>query len=72
MKQVDDLIEQVRSAYSDEVANLFRTLTGNRAVLAGFMALDARLEAEGVLEPSERMMVGLITAQHVDCPTAWT
>lgn len=68
MRQVDDLLEQVRSAYPDGVPNLFRTLTGNRAVLAGFMALDERLEAEGVLDPAERLMVGLITAQHVECP----
>jgi len=67
MAQVDDLLEQVRSAYPEGVPNLFRTMTGNRAVLAGFMALDARLEAEGVLEPAERLMVGLITAQHMDC-----
>ena len=67
MKQVDDLLEQVRIAYPEGVPNLFRTLTGNRAVLAGFMALDDRLEAEGVLEQAERLMVGLITAQHMDC-----
>jgi len=51
MKQVDDLLERVRDAYPKGVPNLFRTLTGNRAVLAGFMALDERLEAEGVLAP---------------------
>ncbi|MDZ7709336.1 MAG: carboxymuconolactone decarboxylase family protein [Roseovarius sp.] len=67
MKQVDDLLEQVRNAYPEGVPNMFRTLTGNRAVLAGFMALDERLDAEGVLDPAERLMVGLITAQHVDC-----
>jgi len=67
MKQVDDLLERVRDAYPKGVPNLFRTLTGNRAVLAGFMALDERLEAEGVLAPEERLMVGLVTAQHVDC-----
>ena len=67
MKQVDDLLEQVRNAYPEGVPNMFRTLTGNRAVLAGFMALDERLEAEGVLDPAERLMIGLITAQHVDC-----
>lgn len=67
MQQVDDLLEQVRSAYPEGVPNLLRTLTGNRAVLAGFMALDDRLEAEGVLDPAERLMVGLITAQQVEC-----
>jgi len=41
--------------------------SATRAVLAGFMALDERLEAEGVLDPAERLMVGLMTAQHVEC-----
>ncbi len=67
MRQVDDLPEQVRMAYPKGVPNLFRTLNGNRAVLAGFMALDKRLEAEGVLAPAERLMVGLIAAQQLDC-----
>jgi len=67
MPQVDDLLAQVRRAYPEGVPNLFRTLTGNRAVLAGFMALDNQLETEGVLTPAERLIVGLITAKHVDC-----
>ena len=68
MTQTDDLLAQVRHAYPEGVPNLFRTLTGNRAVLAGFMALDSQLENDGVLTPAERLIVGLITATHVDVP----
>jgi uncharacterized peroxidase-related enzyme len=67
MAQVEELLDKVRIAYPDGVPNMFRTLTGNRAVLAGFMALDDHLEADGVLTPVERLLVGLITAQHVNC-----
>jgi alkylhydroperoxidase family enzyme len=67
MPNAEDLMQHVRVAYPNGVPNLFRTLSGNRAVLAGFLALDDRLEDEGVLEPNERLIVGLITAQHLDC-----
>jgi alkylhydroperoxidase family enzyme len=67
MTEVDDLLEQVRSANPEGVPNLFRTLTGNRAVLAGFMALDSHLESDGVLSLADRLIVGLVTAKHVDC-----
>jgi AhpD family alkylhydroperoxidase len=67
MSNADDLLEKMREAYPDGIPNLFRTLTGNRAVLAGFMALDGCLETEGALTPAERLLVGLITAQHFEC-----
>lgn len=62
-----DLLDKVRAAYPDGLPNLFRTLQGNPAVVAGFIALDLELEAHGRLSPHERLLVGLLTAREVDC-----
>ncbi len=67
MVDVEDILDKVRAAYPEGVPNMFRTLTGNHAVLAGFMALDEQLETEGRLAPAERLLVGLLTAQHLHC-----
>ena len=64
---VDQLLAEVRAVYPAGLPNLFRTLKGNPAVLSGFVALDSELEAHGRLSPAERLLVGLITAEHVDC-----
>lgn len=63
----EDLLEKVRAAYPEGLPNLFRTLRGNPAVVAGFIALDLELEAHGRLSAAERLLVGLITAREVGC-----
>lgn len=64
---VDQLLAEMRTVYPAGLPNLFRTLKGNPAVLSAFLALDSELEAHGRLTPAERLLVGLITAEHVEC-----
>ena len=67
MTDTDEMLARVGAAYPEGLPNLFRTLKGNPAVLAGFVALDETLEAHGVLSPCERLLVGLIAALEMDC-----
>lgn len=66
MSPLDHLLDQLRVVYPSGMPSLFRTLTGNRPVLAGFLALDHQVGGHGVLSPSDRMIVALITARQVD------
>lgn len=67
MTHTEAILDKVRAVYPEGIPNLYRTLLGNPAVLAGWVALDEAIEADGVLSPVERMTVGILTAQHFDC-----
>lgn len=66
-RSAEDFLDRVRVAYPEGLPNLFRTLQGNPAAVAGFIALDLELEAHGRLSATERLLVGLMTARDVGC-----